>query len=314
VSAKATAYNQYKKYNQYVQSRRVGAVTVTAINDGMILLPLELTVPEDVWRQEIDADEQGKVPMDIHVLLVQTGGAVGVAGATILIDAGLDDPGSRWDESYLEAWPGSARTPGVGAGLRSMGIRPQDVTHILLTHCHFDHVVGLAAEAEPDERLRLVPRYPKARVLLGRADWENVPEEHLEPEAKARIRAIEEAGLLDLVDGEREVVPGVMMIPAPGESPGHSMIRVSSNGERLYVVGDLFHHRSEVEHLDWMVPWANQEQMHSSRRRLLAELADVAPTSTWTSSDALVVFTHENFPPWGRIVGDEGSGYHWQRA
>src|SRR4051794_7093604 len=172
--------------SEYVQSRRLGDATVTAINDGMLLLPLELTVPEEVWRQEIDADAEGKVPMDIHVLLVQTG------DAAILIDAGLDDPGSSWDESFLEAWPGSARTPGVGAGLASMGIRPQDVTHILLTHVHFDHVIGLAAEAERDGRLRLVPRYPNARVLLGRADWENAPEEHLEPEPRARIRAIEE--------------------------------------------------------------------------------------------------------------------------
>src|SRR5436190_13792862 len=200
--------------------------------------------------------------MDIHVLLVQT------RDATILIDAGLDDPGSSWGESFLEALPGLVRTPGVGAGLASMGIRPEDVTHILLTHVHFDHVIGLAVEGDG----RLVPRYPNARVLLGRGDWENVPEEHLEPAAKARIQAIEEAGLLDLVDGEREVVPGVTMIPAPGESPGHSMIRVSSNGERLYVVGDLFHHRSEVEHLDWMVPWANQEQMQASRRMLLADV------------------------------------------
>ena len=296
------------KASEYVQSRRVGDVTVTAINDGMISLPFELTVPEEVWRQEINADAEGKVPMDIHVLLVQTGDATG-GGATILIDAGLDDPGSSWDERFLEAWPGSVRTPGVGAGLASMGIRPEDVTHILLTHVHFDHVIGLAAEAEgeaePDGRL--VPRYPNARVLLGRADWENAPEEHLEPEARARIRAIEEAGLLDLVDGEREVVPGVMMIPAPGESPGHSMIWVSSSGEGLYVVGDLFHHRSEVEHLDSMVPWANQKQMRSSRRMLLADVAS-------TSTDALVVFTHENFPPWGRIVGDEVSGYRWQRA
>ena len=38
------------------------------------------------------------------------------------------------------------RTPGVGAGLASMGIKPQDVTHILLTHVHFDHVIGLAVE------------------------------------------------------------------------------------------------------------------------------------------------------------------------
>jgi glyoxylase-like metal-dependent hydrolase (beta-lactamase superfamily II) len=255
----------------------------------------ELTAPEELWRQAIDADAQGTLPIDMHVLVVQTGDAI------ILIDAGLDDPGSRWDEHFLEEWHGSVRSPGVTAGLASMGVTPKDVTHILITHVHFDHVIGLATERDG----QFVPRYPSARVLLGRADWEHVPEEHLTPEARARIEAIEEAGLLETVDGEHEVVPGVRMIPAPGESPGHSMIRVSSNGETLYAVGDLFHHRSEVEHQDWMVPWANQEQMRASRRRLLNDVA---------STDALVVFTHETFPPWGRIVGDEVRGHRWQRA
>jgi glyoxylase-like metal-dependent hydrolase (beta-lactamase superfamily II) len=279
----------------YVQSRQVGDVTVTAINEAMMYFGVELTVPEEVWRQGIDADAEGRVQIDTHVLLVQTG------DATILIDTGLDEPGSRWEEHWLEAWPGSVRTPGAVAGLASVGVKPEDVTHILITHAHFDHVIGLAAERDG----RYVPRYPNARVLLGRADWENASEEHVEPESRARIRAIEEAGLLELVDGEREVVPGVTMIPTPGESPGHSMIRVSSNGEELYAVGDLFHLGAEVAHLDWTVPWADQQQMQASRRRLLESAA---------STDALVVFTHENFPPWGRVVRDEGTGYRWQRV
>jgi glyoxylase-like metal-dependent hydrolase (beta-lactamase superfamily II) len=281
--------------SEYVQSRRVGDVTVTAINEGLMHWKPELNVPEEVWRQGIDADVEGKVPIDTHVLLVQSG------DATILIDAGLDEPGSSWEDRWLEAYPGSVRTPGVVAGLEIMGIKPEDITHILLTHVHFDHVVGLAAERDG----QLVPRYTNARVLLGRADWENASEEHLEPEQRARIRTIKEAGLLELVDGKREVVPGVTMIPAPGESPGHSVIRVSSSGEELYAVGDLFHHGAEVEHLDWIVSWAEREQMEASRRKLLDAVA---------STDALVVFTHENFPPWGRIVGDEGSGYRWQRS
>jgi glyoxylase-like metal-dependent hydrolase (beta-lactamase superfamily II) len=281
--------------SDYVQSRRLGDVTVTAINDGALPLPVELTVPEEVWRQKIDADAEGKIPVDSHVLLVQTG------GATILIDAGLDEPGSDWDRRFLGRWPGSVRTPGVVAGLASAGIKPEDVTHVLVTHVHFDHVVGLGAEADG----LLVPRYPNAHVLLGRADWENVPEEHLGPDQRARIDAVAQAGLLDLIDGECEVVPGVTMIPAPGESAGHSMIRISSHRETLYAVGDLFHFAAEVEHPDWMVPWAEPNQMRGSRRRLFDDAV---------ATDAVVVFSHENFPPWGRIVPNEGAGFRWQRA
>lgn len=279
----------------YVQSRRLGDVTVTAINDSIVALPVELTVAEEVWRQEIDADAEGKVSVDSHVLLVQAG------DATILIDVGLDEPGSGEDQRFLEDWPGSVRTPGVVAGLASMRVKPEDVTHVLVTHTHFDHVVGLAAEHDG----RLVPRYPNAHVLLGRADWDNAPYEHLEPPQLARIGAVADIGLLDLVDGEREVVPGVTMIPAPGESPGHSMIRISSNRETLYAVGDLFHYSAEVEHPDWMVPWADPKQMRASRRTLLEEAI---------STGALVVFSHENFPPWGRIVTNANGGFRWQRA
>jgi glyoxylase-like metal-dependent hydrolase (beta-lactamase superfamily II) len=281
--------------SDYVQTRPLGNLTVTAINDATAGFSVQLTVPEDVWRYGIDADPKGKLPVDIHVLMVRTD------DANILIDAGLDEPGSGWDQRFLEEWPGSRRTPGVIAGLASVGVTPEDVTHVLVTHAHFDHVVGLAAERGG----RLIPRYPNARVVVGRADWEDTPEEHLEPELRARIGAVAEAGLLHLLDDEREIVPGVTMIPAAGESPGHSIIRISSDGDTLYAVGDLFHFAAEVEHLDWMAPWADPNQMPTSRRKLLDDAI---------SSDALVVFSHENFPPWGRIVRADRSGYRWQRA
>jgi glyoxylase-like metal-dependent hydrolase (beta-lactamase superfamily II) len=281
--------------SEFVQSRQLGGMTVTAINDGAIPVPVELTVPQEVWRHEIATDLGGRALGDTHVLLVQTG------SATILIDAGFEEPGSGSDQRFLEQWPGSIRTPGVVAGLGSMGVDPEDVTHVLVTHVHFDHVVGLAAERDG----RLGPRYPNARVLLGRADWEDAPEEHLGSEQRARIGAVAEAGLLDLVDGEREVVPGVTMIPAPGESPGHSIMRISSECETLYAVGDLFHYAAEVEHPDWMAPWADPRLMRASRRKLLGDAV---------SADALVVFSHENFPPWGRIAGNEDDGFRWQRV
>src|SRR5207302_591296 len=76
---------------------------------------------------------------------------------------------------------------------------------------------------------RYVARYPNARYLLGRADWEGNPERnHPEPDHIARLGAIDHLGKLDLVEGDLEVCPGVTMIHTPGESPGHSIVRVSS--------------------------------------------------------------------------------------
>jgi glyoxylase-like metal-dependent hydrolase (beta-lactamase superfamily II) len=101
----------------------------------------------------------------------------------------------------------------------------------------------------------------------------------------------ERAGRLELVDGDREIAPGVRE-HSPGETAGHSIVRVRSGGESFYFAGDLFHHRCEIEHPGWVSPNRDPAVMRASRDRLIAEAA---------GSGATVVFAHEAFPAWGRI-------------
>jgi hypothetical protein len=79
-------------------------------------------------------------------------------------------------------------------------------------------------------------------------------------------------------------------------------VRLVSDGHSFYALGDLFHHSSEVEHLDWMGPQRERAAMRRSRERVLPEIAAVG---------ALAVYTHAPFPPWGRIIQTPG-GYRWQ--
>jgi glyoxylase-like metal-dependent hydrolase (beta-lactamase superfamily II) len=279
-----------------VTSRRVGQATVTAINEGTVLWAPELTAPSVEWRQAMpEADEAGRIPVDHHVVHIRLG------DVSVLVDAGLEDPSSSWGRRWLAEWPGSRRTPGLRAGLSRIGVRPDEITHVMITHAHYDHVVGLTVEREG----RHLPRYPNARVLLGRGEWEGNSElQDPDSDIAVRLRAIESHGLLDLVEGDREVRPGLRMIHAPGESPGHSIVRLASEGSYFYALGDLFHHACEVEHLEWGTPWVDKETMRISRERLLAEAV---------TADATCVFAHEPFPPWGRIVRADG-GYRWQRV
>lgn len=282
--------------NDYVTTRQFGHATVTVIHEGAAYWAPELTAPEEEWRAAMpEADEVGRILLDHHVVHIRLG------DASVLIDAGLDDPSSAWGENWLEEWPGARRTPGLQAGLRSIGVHPEEITHVVITHVHYDHVVGVTVERDG----RQVPRYPNARVLLGRGDWEGNPERG-DPASDIAIRlgTIERSGLLDLVEGDREVAPGLWMLHAPGESPGHSIVRLTSGDACFYALGDLFHHACEVEHPDWSVPWVDKAAMRSARERLMREAA---------RTDATLVFAHEPFPPWGRIVQVDG-GYRWQRG
>jgi glyoxylase-like metal-dependent hydrolase (beta-lactamase superfamily II) len=281
---------------EFVSVRRIGDATIAAINEATDPWAPELMAPEEAWRAALpQADTLGRILIDTHVVYVRLG------DASILIDAGLDDPESAWWQARQKQEPGTIRTPGVSAGLAALGVHPRDITHILITHWHYDHIVGLTVEQDGEH----VPRYPNARVYIGRGDWEgNAERENPESDVSLRLGAIARHGLLELVDGDREIATGLWMLHTPGESPGHSVVRVESGGERFYALGDLFHVAAEVMHLDWTVPWADPEAMRASRDRVLREAVPAG---------ALLLFTHETFPPWGRIV-EENDGYRWIRG
>lgn len=281
--------------NDYVSTRRVGDSTVTAIDEASGTWPLELTDGRGrPVRKVADADESGRVTIGFHVFHIQIG------DSSILVDSGFDDPDTEWGRAFEAEWQGVRRSPGLTAGLASVGVIPDGITHILITHAHFDHIAGLTRERDGHPE----PRFPNAEVFLGRKDWEeNSDRRNRESEVARRVGTIDRHGLLRLVDTVTEVVPAVSMIPSPGESSGHCIVRVFSRGEAFFALGDLFHHTSEVEHLDWTSPWVNKEEMVASRKALLHGAGH---------SSATLAYTHHPFPPWGKVV-EKDDGWEWER-
>ena len=105
------------------------------------------------------------------------------------------------------------RTPGVQAGLAAVGIAPEQITHVLMTHAHDDHFLGATVRRRDGQH---IPRYPQARYVIGRAEWEGNPaREDPTSEVALRLGALDRRGLLAVVDGEDEIVPGVTLLPAP---------------------------------------------------------------------------------------------------
>lgn len=282
--------------SEFVASRQIGEAVVTVISDGTLRWTPKFPISDAERRRAMpDGDEAGTVTLGLNLAHVR------FATASIVIDPGCDDPASAWAGEFAAKWPGLTRSPGLAAALRRIEVAPDSVTHVLITHAHEDHFAGVAAERGPE----LVPRFPHARHVVGRRDWEEHPARRDPKSALVRrLGLADRAGLLDTVDDAREIVPGVTIIPAPGETPGHCIVRVASAGRRFYYLGDLFHVPCEVEHVEWAPSNRDVAALASSRRRLLAEAA--AP-------DAVLVFSHDRFPAWGRVVRT-GAGYAWERT
>lgn len=272
---------------------QVGAARVTVINAGDLALRLadDMAVDEALWRpQYADLFERHGACPSLSFLIQ-------LDGATTLVDVGDYRATVPADSPYHIA--GYTPPPDIPTQLASAGVRPEDISHIIITHAHWDHYAGVT---EPRDG-GYAPVYPNARVVMGAADWEYEETQNgLADPTSVESRTLgvaRERGLLDLISGQRVIAPGVTVLPAPGETPGHQIVRVQSGGATLYLLGDLFHHEIEVEHPDWMVSWATPEPMLASRRGLMdAALAE----------DALLAAAH--IASTGRLER-AGDGVRW---
>lgn len=253
------------------------------INEGTGYYRAELIDSDGDPVDAFGDDHPDGLPIGFHVIHIRA------PEASILIDAGFDEPGSAWDQAFSRDWF-VKRTPGLTAALATIGETQESITHVVITHSHFDHIAGLTVDREAGKQ----PRFRNAQVLIGRADYDRIGAgEAASPDITNRLDAIRDHGLLQPVDDGYDVVPGVTMIHTGGESPGHSIVKVASQESEFLAVGDLFHYPFEIEHSDWMPPWADRFPMLEARSRILEQAAD---------SGATVIFSHHPFAPWGRII------------
>ncbi|UCF95492.1 MAG: MBL fold metallo-hydrolase, partial [Desulfobacterales bacterium] len=137
---------------------------------------------------------------------------------------------------------GLAPTTGrLRQNLQAAGIAPEDIDTVVLTHGHPDHIGG-----NTDARGK--PAFPDARHVMWKDEWdfwnsaqaEQTLDEHLRDIlvgfARANLPPIE--AKVDLVDREKEIVPGINAVAAPGHTPGHMAVEICSEGEQLLCISD----------------------------------------------------------------------------
>ncbi|GHE88936.1 MBL fold metallo-hydrolase [Amycolatopsis deserti] len=230
-------------------------------------------------------------------------------GRTIVVDTGA---GNDRDRPQIPVFD-HLRTPFLD-NLRRAGVEPEDVDLVVNTHVHYDHV-GWNTHLVNGE---WAPTFPNARYLIPRIDRQyfDPVNEHRRPPARTdadRLRRrgshlvfadsivpILDHGLAMLWEDSFRIDRNLTLTPAPGHTPGSSVLRLTSGTDRAFFVGDLVHSPIQVAE-----PAANScfcenpAEARATRRRLLDEAAETR---------ALVVPAH--FPGHGAAeVRRSGDGY-----
>lgn len=153
-------------------------------------------------------------------------------------------------------------------------VAPGEIQVVFLTHLHPDHVGwNLTPEGKPS--------FPNARYVVSRTDWEvfHRPEvksamEALVPGCVERdITPLAQLGVLDVIDGETVLFPGIRALPTPGHTAGHMSLHVVSGGQQALILGDVFHHPAQVQVNDICIAFDMDPQAAIQTRRRIVEWA-----------------------------------------
>ena len=275
---------------------RIGDVTVTKIVEleatGGTRFILPQATREAVqpirWMFPHFMDEEGRLKMSIHALVIETSGR-----RRILVDTclGNDKPRQRPD------W--SMRQGTFLDDLAAAGIARESIDTVVCTHLHVDHVGWNTMLANG----RWVPTFPNARYLLGRTEFDYWRTQHEDTEQSIvfadSVQPVFDAGLVDLVEVDHRLCGEVSLTPTLGHTPGHVSVGISSCGEGALITGDFIHHPCQLAHPDWASA-ADYDKAHSTRTR--REVFDKL-----AGQPVLVIGTHFSGPTAGRIVRDGDS-------
>jgi glyoxylase-like metal-dependent hydrolase (beta-lactamase superfamily II) len=228
----------------------------------------------DHWRPHVKLNARGNLELALTCLLVTVG------DRRILVDTGY---------GYLPDRPEVGHLSGA---LAELGVSSDQVDTVVISHPHGDHIGG----ATVGSGAAVQPAFGAARYWLGQADWDHFrTPELLErvPELRDKLLPLASAERLDLADGEREIAPGVHLLPLPGHTPGHMGVAFTSGQETAVYVGDLVHHPLQLEHPEWSPIFDSLPPLSRETRRSLVERARRERT--------LVLSYHLPFPGVGRV-------------
>lgn len=185
-------------------------------------------VPKNLWSKSAPTDGENRISMAMRLLVARG------AGKTVLVDTGA---GSGYGEK-LEKIYAFDESPSPRELLAPLGVAPESVTDVVITHLHFDHAGGAAAPAAGGWALA----YPNARHHVQRSQWEHALDPNPRDRAsyfRERIEILEKEGALALHEGGWTLEPGFGVLVFDGHTPGQQLPLVGSGAEAVLFCGDL---------------------------------------------------------------------------
>ena len=277
-------------------SYRLGGLDLRILSDGTFYQDAGAVfgiVPRIMWERVVrpELDDQYRIGLGLNCVLVRS------SDKLVLIETGVGDK----EGHRRQASPAAQGT--LLAELAAIGVRPEEIDVVINTHLHADHC-GWNTRQQGDEA---VPTFPNAEYYVIEDEWKAA----IAPNERTRATYLEDNLLplerhnrLHLVDGEHKLTDEVTIVPAPGHSPGHAHVVLSSGGETGIYTGDIAQVAVQLERTAWVSSFDILPLVTMETKRAMVEEA--------IETGSLIISCHLTFPGMGRMTRNEQGQRKWQ--
>ncbi len=238
-------------------------------------------VPKTLWHKLSPADDANRIVLSCNLLLIDTG------SKRVLVDTGMGD---RWESRERERYDVHTNVDFENV-VAEVGLTNDDIDAVIISHLHFDHAGGATRMVGG----KVVPTFPKAKYYSQRGEWEFAHNANARARASYRpddFEPLHEHGVLELIEGDTEIVPGVWARLTGGHTSHHQVITFESGGNKGVFFADIMPTKSHVS-----PPWVmGYDHYPLASCDIKSEYLAKAAAENW-----LVVFDHEMGVPWGHI-------------
>jgi len=186
-------------------------------------------VPKNLWSKTNPADGQNRIAMTMRSLLIKNGEQV------LLVDTGV---GYKTSEKFNSIFAIDFSACSLEMNLRKAGVEKDDVTHVVCTHLHFDHIGGATTRIGND----ITATFQNAQYLIQRKHWEWALKPSVRDTASflpENYLPLREREQITLLDGDTELFPGIAVEVINGHTFGQQLVRVAHGGRTIIFVADL---------------------------------------------------------------------------
>jgi glyoxylase-like metal-dependent hydrolase (beta-lactamase superfamily II) len=275
---------------------KIGDAKLTMLNGGNFRLDggaMHGVVPKTLWSKLVSCDALNRCEYATRCLLIETG------GKRVLVETGNGDKFSP----KLKDIYGINHDRSVENALREVGVSPDDIDFVVMTHMHFDHSGGTTRYSTSGSGL--APVFRRAKHVVQKREWEDATHPHERNQAsylQENVAPLGEAGLLQLVNGEVEIVPGVRVIPTPGHTAGHQSVLIGEwdpGAPKALFLGDVVPTAVHVK-LPWVMSYDLDPARTVETKRALFTRA--------VQEDWLLLWGHDKDNAGGRLgVNKDGN-------